>query len=83
MVLSIGLVVSISSERTVLDQRLGQYLFRLADPNSSSKVVQVLNADGTVKIVERLAELELRGADVLSSRRWIFVVPEASTATTP
>jgi hypothetical protein len=25
----------------------GQYLFRLADPNSSSKVVQVLNADGT------------------------------------
>ena len=25
----------------------GQYLFRLADPHSSSKVVQVLNADGT------------------------------------
>jgi len=25
----------------------GQYLFRLADPNSSSKAVQVLNADGT------------------------------------
>ena len=25
----------------------GQYLFRLADPNSSGKVVQVLNADGT------------------------------------
>lgn len=25
----------------------GQYLFRLADPNSSSKVVQVLNAEGT------------------------------------
>jgi hypothetical protein len=25
----------------------GQYLFRLADPNSSSKVVQVLNANGT------------------------------------
>ena len=25
----------------------GQYLFRLADPNSSAKVVQVLNADGT------------------------------------
>jgi hypothetical protein len=25
----------------------GQYLFRLADPKSSSKVVQVLNADGT------------------------------------
>ena len=25
----------------------GQYLFRVADPNSSSKVVQVLNADGT------------------------------------
>lgn len=25
----------------------GEYLFRLADPNSSSKVVQVLNADGT------------------------------------
>ena len=25
----------------------GQYLFRLAEPNSSSKVVQVLNADGT------------------------------------
>lgn len=25
----------------------GQYLFRLADPNSSTKVVQVLNADGT------------------------------------
>ena len=25
----------------------GQYLFRLADPNSSRKVVQVLNADGT------------------------------------
>src|SRR4026208_1976276 len=25
----------------------GQYLFRLADPNSGSKVVQVLNADGT------------------------------------
>jgi hypothetical protein len=25
----------------------GRYLFRLADPNSSSKVVQVLNADGT------------------------------------
>jgi hypothetical protein len=25
----------------------GQYLFRLADPNSSSKVVQVVNADGT------------------------------------
>jgi hypothetical protein len=25
----------------------GQYLFRLADPNSSPKVVQVLNADGT------------------------------------
>jgi len=25
----------------------GQYLFRLADPNSSSKVVEVLNADGT------------------------------------
>jgi hypothetical protein len=25
----------------------GQYLFRLADPDSSSKVVQVLNADGT------------------------------------
>ena len=25
----------------------GQYLFRLADPNSSSNVVQVLNADGT------------------------------------
>jgi hypothetical protein len=27
----------------------GQYLFLLADPNSSSKVVQVLNADGTTK----------------------------------
>jgi cobalamin biosynthesis Mg chelatase CobN len=25
----------------------GQYLFRMADPNSSSKVVQVLNAEGT------------------------------------
>ena len=25
----------------------GQYLFRLADPNTSAKVVQVLNADGT------------------------------------
>jgi hypothetical protein len=25
----------------------GQYLFRLADPDSSSKVVQVLNTDGT------------------------------------
>jgi LPXTG-motif cell wall-anchored protein len=25
----------------------GQYLFRLADPNSNGKVVQVLNADGT------------------------------------
>jgi hypothetical protein len=25
----------------------GQYLFRLADPNSSARVVQVLNADGT------------------------------------
>src|SRR4029450_3598697 len=25
----------------------GKYLFRLANPNSSSKVVQVLNADGT------------------------------------
>jgi hypothetical protein len=25
----------------------GQYLFRLADPNSSAKVVQVLNAEGT------------------------------------
>jgi hypothetical protein len=25
----------------------GQYLFRLADPNSGTKVVQVLNADGT------------------------------------
>lgn len=25
----------------------GQYLFRLANPNSNSKVVQVLNADGT------------------------------------
>ena len=25
----------------------GQYLFRLAEPNNSSKVVQVLNADGT------------------------------------
>jgi hypothetical protein len=25
----------------------GQYLFRLADPNSATKVVQVLNADGT------------------------------------
>jgi hypothetical protein len=25
----------------------GQYLFRLGDSNSSSKVVQVLNADGT------------------------------------
>ena len=25
----------------------GQYLFRLADPDSSAKVVQVLNADGT------------------------------------
>ena len=25
----------------------GQYLFRLADPNSTNKVVQVLNADGT------------------------------------
>jgi hypothetical protein len=25
----------------------GQYLFRVADPNSSGKVVQVLNADGT------------------------------------
>jgi hypothetical protein len=25
----------------------GQYLFRLADPNSSAKVIQVLNADGT------------------------------------
>lgn len=25
----------------------GEYLFRLADPNSSGKVVQVLNADGT------------------------------------
>jgi hypothetical protein len=25
----------------------GEYLFRLADPNTSSKVVQILNADGT------------------------------------
>jgi hypothetical protein len=25
----------------------GQYLFRVADPNSSAKIVQVLNADGT------------------------------------
>lgn len=33
----------------------GRYLFRLADPNSSSKVVQVLNADGTTPHVSASA----------------------------